>query len=105
MPARAPAARVESAAAAIAKRAASRSGRPAASSAASAPLTASPGAGRVDDLDGGRGQPLGVAVEQQRALRAQRDEHGRAGARGQRACRGLDVLLAGQRPRLVGVRA
>ena len=104
MPARAPAARVDSAAAAIANRAASRSGRPAASSAASAPLTASPAPVVSTTSTAGAGSRSAVAVEQQRALRAERHEHRRAGPRRQRARRGLDVLLAGQRPRLVGVR-
>ena len=101
IPARAPAARVESDAAASAKATASRSGSPAASQAASAPLTVSPAPVVSTTSTGRRRQALAV---EQRAVAAERDQHRRAGPRSERARRGGDVVLAGQPASLVGVR-
>ena len=80
MPPRAPSRRVESAAATSANAAASRSGRPRASSAASAPLTVSPAPVVSTTSTAGRRQALHRAarLEQQRAVAAERDQHRRA---------------------------
>ena len=102
MPSRAPAARVESAAAATANAAASRKRAPLRQRGGERAVERVAGARRVDGVHARRGQHGGLAVlEQQHAARAERHEHGGAGARGERPRGGLGLALAGQlaRPR------